>query len=410
MTTTLRADRDFRRYWAARTVSVTGSLVTMIALPVLVYHLTGSASLTALTTALEALPYVLVGLFAGAIADRHDRKRVMVTADIANAAVIASVPLAWWLDLLTVGHALAAAFVVQTLFTFFDGANFGALPVLVGTDRIGAANSAIFGVGGVLDLLVPAVVGALLVFWSPAAVLALDALSFLVSALLVRSISRPLSLPRERARRTSAQALLADVREGVQFLVGHKGVRTTTVIGTLQSIAGAAFMSLAVVFSDRVLHVGTSGWRFGMLYSAWGIGGIGAAALVPRLLRVASPGRVITFAIPVSGLAGVTVALAPSWAIAVTAMVIWGVAYQVVLISSLTYRQQVTPEAMLGRVNTAGRMLSWGVGWTAGSLGASALARVVDVRAAMAALTCAGVVAALVAWTSPLRQGDGAPA
>ncbi|MDF8264934.1 MFS transporter [Luteipulveratus flavus] len=400
----LRADPDFRRYWAARTVSVAGSLATLVALPVLVYRLTGSAALTAITTTLEAAPYLIFGLFAGAIADRHDRQRVMVAADLANAAVISSVPLAWWLGHLTVVHALVVAFTVQSLFTFFDGANFGALPVLVGSERIGAANSAIFGVGGVLDLVMPASVGLLLAVWSPATILALDAASFVASALLVRSIGRPLSVPREHAGPLRPAAILRDVREGVGFLWRHVGVRTTTAVGTLQSIAGAAFMSLAVAFSDRVLGVGTSGWRFGLLYSVWGIGGIVAAALVPRLLGVTSPGRLVAAALPFSGVAGVAVALSPSWAAAVTAMVVWGVAYQVVLIASLTYRQQVTPEAMLGRVNMAGRMLSWGIGWTAGSLGAGALARLVDVRAAMVALTCAGLVAAALAWLSPLRR------
>ncbi|AKU17484.1 MFS transporter [Luteipulveratus mongoliensis] len=403
-TETLRADRDFRLYWTARTVSAAGSLTTMIAMPVLIYRLTGSASLTALTTALEALPYLVFGLLAGALTDRWNRQRVMVAADVANAAVIFSVPLLWWLGHLTVAHVLVAAFVVQSLFTFFDGANFGALPVLVGSERIGAANSAIFGVGGVLDLLMPAAVGLLLVVWSPATILAIDAVSFAVSAVLVRSIRRPLSLPRDRTGPTRARHVLADVREGVGFLLRHKGVRTTTAVGTLQSIAGAAFMSLAVVFSDRALHIGTSGWRFGLLYSAWGVGGIGAAAITPRLLQVASPAKAVTWAIPLSGLAGVLVALSPSWTVALICMVVWGVAYQVVLIASLTYRQRVTPETMLGRVNTAARMLSWGVGWTVGSLGASALARAVDVRAAMATLTCAGLLAAVLAWVSPLRS------
>jgi hypothetical protein len=85
-------------------------------------------------------------------------------------------------------------------------------------------------------------------------------------------------------------------------------------------------------------------------------------------------------------------------------MVLWGIAYQLVIINSLTYRQQVTPEHLLSRVNTAGRMLSWGVGWTLGSLAAGALATQVGVRTSMISVVAVGAVAAGFAWLSPLRQ------
>lgn len=399
----LRRDPDFLRYWLARTVSTAGSLTTMVAMPVLVYRLSGSASLTALTSALEALPYVIVGLVAGALADRWNRKRVMVAADLANVAVIGSVPVAWWFGGLTVVHVLLAGFVSQILFTFFDGANFGALPVLVGRDRVGEANAAVFGVGGVLDLLVPGAVGLALAVVHPADLLVVDALSFLAAAMLVRSIRRALSSPREHRSPMRLRVIADDVREGLSFLVHHPGVRVMTIVGTLQSVAGASFMALAVPYCDRILDIGTSGWRFGLIYSVWGIGGIAASAMTPPLLRRTVASRLTLLAIPVSGAAGLAVALSSDWVLAAIAMTAWGVAYQLVLIASITYRQQVTPEHLLGRVNTAGRMLSWGIGWTVGSLGASALAGAVDVRGAMVTLTLAGVLAAVYAWTSPLR-------
>jgi len=196
LTGRLRDDADFRRYWAARIASLSGSIVTAVAMPVLIYRLTASPGLTALTTTLEALPYLVVGLLAGALADRLDRKRVMVVADLLNVLVVGSVPLAWWLGVLTVPHVLVAAFCAQLLFTFFDGANFGALPVLVGRARVGEANAAIWGFGGVLDLLMPAAAGALLAVLHPADLLAVDALSYAVSAMLVRSIGRALSVTR----------------------------------------------------------------------------------------------------------------------------------------------------------------------------------------------------------------------
>lgn len=400
----LRDDADFRRYWGARMASSFGSLVTAVVMPVLVYRLSGSPALTALTATLEALPYILLGLFAGAIGDRLDRKRVMVVADLANVAVIGSVPVAWWLGGLTVPHVLVAGFCAQALFTFFDGANFGALPVLVGRERIGEANSAIWGFGGLLDLMVPAGVGMALAAVHPADLLVIDALSFLASALLVRGIGRSLSAARERADGTAAPAVLADIREGVGFLWRHDGVRANTFIAGLQAVAGAGFTALAVPWCDRVLGIGTSGWRFGLIFSVWGVGGIIAASVTPRLLRRFTSARLTLASIPVSAACGILVALSTHWVLAVAAMVGWGLAYQLVVINSLNYRQQVTPEHLLSRVNTAGRMLSWGVGWTFGSLAAGVLAQLLDVRLAMLGAVSLGVLAAAYAWLSPLRH------
>ena len=397
-------DRDFRLYWLARIISLSGSLITVVVMPVLVYRLTGSAALTALTATLEALPYLLIGLFAGALSDRWNRKRVMVAADLANVVVIGSVPVAHFLDVLTVPHVLVVGFVAQCLFTFFDGANFGALPVLVGRERVGDANAAIWGVGGVLDLAVPAGVGVALAVVHPSTLLVVDALTFLVSALLVRSIRRALSSVREDLEPLRPAVVLRDVKEGVRFLWRHDGVRSNTAIGTLQSIAGAGFVALFVPWADQVLHIGTSGWRFGLLFAVWGLGGILASALVPPLLRRYPVARVTLSAMPVSAVAGIGTALVTDWVLACVGMVIWGIAYQLVLITSMTYRMQVTPERLLGRVNTAGRMLSWGLGWTIGSVAGGTLAAATSVQPAMVTLVCVGVLAAVFAWASPLRQ------
>jgi MFS family permease len=402
----LRHNADFRRYWLAREVSIAGTLVTAVALPVLVYRLSGSPSLTALIAVVEGLPYLLLGLFSGALSDRLDRRRVMVLADVCACLAIASVPLAHWFGTLTAVHALAAGFLAQAAFVFFDGAAFGALPAIVGRDRIGQANAAVWGVGSFLDLGVPMLAGVLLAFVDPSVLLGVDALSFLLSALCVAGIRSRLSGSRDGRPPLRPRVLAAEVGEGLRFLWGHVGVRSQTIIGFLLSFSGAGFMALSVPYADRLLGVGTSGWRFGLVFAAWGVGGMLVAALTPRLLRVFSPNRLALLWLPVAGVSGVVVAMTSTWAVAVTVMVLWGVSYQGVVLNSMTYRQQVTPEPLLGRVSTAGRMLSFGVGWTGGALVASALAQVVGLRPALVAVVSVGLVAALFGWLSPLRTID----
>ncbi|MEV0803468.1 MFS transporter [Kribbella sp. NPDC050281] len=408
MTTTmpdrLRDDPDFRRYWLARALSVTGSMVTAIALPVLVYRLSGSTVLTALVSALEAAPYLLTGLFAGALADRWNRRRVMVNSDLVNAVLVGSVPVAHLLDMLTVAHVLVVAFLVQSVYTFFDGANFGALPVLVGRARVAQANSVVWTASSLIELFVPPLAGLSLAVLNPASLLTLDALSFVGSALAVRGIMRAMSEQRDGRQPLRTRVVLADIAEGLRYLVGHAGVRTMTIVGSLQSFAGGGFMALMVVWCDRVLHVGTSGLRFGVVWGTWGIGGLIAAVGLPRLLKRMSPAAITLYALPVSALLGIITPMAPGWESAAIALLVWGSAYVLVIVNTISYRQQVTPEHLLGRVNTAARMLSWGVGWTFGSVVGGVLGNHYGVRTGMVVMGSFIVVAVAVAWTSPLRR------
>jgi hypothetical protein len=400
----LRDDPDFRRYWSARALSITGSMVTAIALPVLVYRLSGSTVLTAVVTALESAPYLLTGLFAGALADRWNRRRVMVTADLVNAVLVGSIPVAHWLGVLTVVQVLMVAFTVQGVYTFFDGANFGALPVLVGRARVAQANSAVWTASSLIELFVPPLTGLLLAALDPASLLTLDALSFAASAFAVRGIVRAMSEPREGLPPLRPRVILSDIADGLRYLVHHAGVRTMTIVGSVQSFAGGGFMALIVVWCDQVLHVGTSGLRFGIVWGTWGIGGLIAALALPRLLKRFPPAAITLYALPLSALMGVLAPLAPGWIAAALVLLVWGSAYVLVIVNAISYRQQVTPENLLGRVNTAGRMLSWGVGWTFGSVVGGVLGNAFGIRTGMVLMGLFGCLGVVVAWTSPLRK------
>ena len=397
-------DPDFRRYWWARTCSSAGSVVTLVALPVLAYRMSGSPLITAATSALEAVPYLLFGLLAGALADRWDRQRVMVVADTINAAVVLSVPVAYALGVLTIPHVLVVALLGPAVAVFFDGANFGALPLLVGRGRIGHANALLAGMQNTVETVLPALVGVCLAVIAPAPMLFVDAASFVASAVLVAGIGRALH-DRTRTREPlSLRGLVRDIAAGLRYLVRHGEVRTMTLVGTLQCIAGGGFMALMVVWCDRVLHVGTSGVRFAVVYSTWGIGGVAAALTLPRVLRRVSPATVTLRALPLSAILGIVTSMATNWLVAAVAMLVWGLAYTAVTVNSVSYRQQVTPEHMLSRVNTAGRMLSWGVGWTGGAVVGGALGTLIGVRPAIVVMAAVSFIAVALAWTSPLRR------
>jgi MFS family permease len=406
----LRDDADWRRFLTSRLISLTGTSVTYVAFPVLVYSLSGSPFLTALVAALEAIPYLMFGLPAGALADRFNRKRVMVAVDGVNAAVLASIPIASWFGALTVPHLLVAAFVVPALFVFFDAADFGALPTLVGRDRIALANSALWSTSTVVETVVPLAAAALFAVVSPASLIAVDALSYVASAALIRTIVRPLSEQRQLDSPLSASALVADVREGLAFLWSHLTVRSMTMVGAAQSIAGGAFMGQMVVWADRDLDVREGDWRLGVLFSSWGVGVLVTSLLMPRLVRRFGAARLTLLALPFSALLCVLTTLARDWVTGTVAMIAWGAAYMAVVINAITYRQQVTPEPLMSRVNTTGRMLSFGLGTPIGALLGGLVAQHYGPRAGMLAGGAVLAVAVVFAWLSPLRREGANPA
>ena len=121
-------------------------------------------------------------------------------------------------------------------------------------------------------------------------------------------------------------------------------------------------------------------------------------------MRRYSAARIALAALPFSCLAGFAVPAVTSWWLASVALMSWSLFYSMITINSISYRQQVTPEHLLGRVNTAGRMLAWGVGWTGGSVLAGVLVGLIGLVPTLFAFASTGVASVVVAWTSPLRR------
>ncbi|GIJ60121.1 MFS transporter [Virgisporangium aurantiacum] len=398
----LRRDPAFRRYWLARLTSLCGSSVTVVAMPVLVYQLTGSALWTALVTVAEAAPYLCVGLVVGAIADRSDRRRTMIVADLVNAALLASIPLAYALDVLTAPHVLLVALAAQTMFVFFDASSVGALPAIVGRDRIAGAQAALFAASNLADLALPMLAGVALVVLPAAGLIAVDAVSFVVSALLIRAIARPFST----GGRTGDRRLWTDVRAGLRFVWGHTGVRVLTFAGLVQCLAGGAMVGQLVPWADRTLGVDPDDGRIGILFVAWGAGGVVGSVLFPRVNARLGPARTTLVFLPLSAAGGVAVALSTHWLVAAAVIGAWITAYMIVAIAQITMRQQVSPDHLQGRVHTVARVFSWGIGWPVGALVGGALAEAVDPRAAAVFAAAVLVFGAVVVWLSPLKHAD----
>jgi MFS family permease len=404
-TSSIWSDKAFVLFWSARIVSITGSTITAVVLPILVFQLTGSALQTALLATLEVLPYFAFGLFAGALADRVDRKRLMIGANLIQAALIGSIPLAAAWGLLSLAQIYAVALLSMTAFVWFDAANFGALPALVGRDHVVAANSAIWSASTVIGVVAPALGGTLAAVLGAANVVALDCVTFLISATLLALITRsfnPSNTPIHSAGSVVEQ-VLGDIREGLVFLWRHRLIRTLTLVGFGNSFSAGAVIGLLVVYGVRALGLGETDGRLGLLYTATAVGALVASLVLPSLTRYFAVGRITLAGLFAHGAAVVAVALAPSFWSGVVLIGVWAIGNTLVIINGIALRQQVTPDHLQARVNTTARMVAWG-GQPFGAAAAGALAEALDVRSALMIVAIGVGVSAIYGWFSPLRE------
>lgn len=388
--------RDYAWFWAARVLAVAGATVTAVALPVLAYQRSGSALVTSSVAALQVLPYLVLGLVAGAAADRVSRRRVMVVAELASSVALASLVVAG--DDASVVHVLVVATVVPTAFVWFDAAAFGALPAIVGRDRLVEANSALWtattlvGVGG------PALAGLVVAGWGAATALVVDVAACAAAAAALAMIRTDVGPP---CRDGPPTRFRADMVEGLAFVLRHPVVRPLTLVGTLNSVAGGAVTGLVVVVSARRLGGSAEGDVPGLLLTAIAVGGFGAALALPRLLHRVRLGVVTVGALAAGVPALVLLAVADDVGVAAAALAVWGLASTLVILNGISTRQQLTPDALQARVNTSARMLAWG-GTPLGALGAGALADAVHVQAALAVTAAVCVAGLVAAWACGL--------
>ena len=389
--------RDFSYWYLARSISVAGTAASAVALPLLVYRTSASPMLTAAVVGLEALPYLLFGLFAGAAADRLRRKRMMIIADVCCALLLATVPVAALFDVLAPWYLLVVAFGVGCGFCWFDAAAWGAFVRIVGKPGVTRANSLIWSTEIVLEIAAPATAGLLAAITDPTLVLAFDAATYLVSAALLAQIRTGLDPGPTVARRVRAE-----IAEGLRHLWRTRVLRTLTAAGFGLNVAAGGVLGLLVVHADEVLDLSPEDQRLGLLYAAVAVGSLVAAVILPRASRWAGQGTLsitglVIFVAALIGLAGTSVfALAAAW------WAIWAVARLTVNANGITVRQLLTPDALQGRVNTTGRMLAWG-GTPFGALTGGLAADTYGVRVAYLVLAVPVVLSLALVIASPVR-------
>ena len=358
---------DFRQLWAAETVSQVGTQVTMVAMPLLAVTLLAATPLQmGVLTSLETLAFLLVGLPAGAWVDRWRRKRVLVTADLVRAAAIGSLPVAYAWGVLTLGQLYVVALVAGTATVFFDVGYQSYLPALVDRAQIVDGNAKLEASRAVAQVAGPGLTGALVRVLGAPALIAADAVSFLVSALFISRIRTPDTVPDPTARRP----LRTEIAEGLSFVVRHPLLRRMVACTGLANLGGSITAALLVLYAIRELGLSES--VVGLVFSAGAVGGIVGAVSAAWIARVLGAGRTIplaalTFAVaaaavPLASLGAPVPVLLGGWFLESFAVIVYNV-------TQVSFRQRLCPPGLLGRMNASVRFIVYGTMPVGGLLG-----------------------------------------
>jgi MFS family permease len=370
---------DFLKLWGAQTVSTVGTQVTFIALPLTaILVLDASAFEVAALTAMDSLPFLLFALPAGVWIDRLRRRPLMVIADFGRAAALFSIPVAYALDALSLGQLFVVGFSVGTLGVMFDLSYLSYLPSLVGREQVAAGNARLEATRAAAQAAGPGIGGALVgLFGAPVAIIT-DAISYLVSGGLLAAIRQ--REPEPEAERRHA---LTELREGIRYVFRQPFLRALTL-----AIGGSnlfTFMVIALFMVYGVRELGLSAQLLGLIFTVANVAGLVGAVVNNRIVRRVGLGPTIVGSALLSSLAWLTIPLAPASnpipIVIVGALTgpFFGTMFN---LNQLSLRQAITPERLMGRMNSVVRFMYWGT-MPVGSFAGGALATVIGIRSTL---------------------------
>jgi hypothetical protein len=278
-------DADFMRLWTAESVSRLGSQVSLLALPlaaITVLH--ASTFEVGLLSTAEFAPFVLVGLPAGVWVDRLRRRPVLIAGDLGRALALGSIPLAYALDVLSIGQLYAVGFVTGVLTVFFDVAYQSYLPSLVQREQLVEGNAKLEISSSGASIAGPGLGGGLIQLVGPALAVLADAASFLASALFVFLIRRPEPVPERRDRPAGRRgAMRHEIVEGLRYVLGHRLLRWIAATTASANLFSSMITAIAVLYFVRQLHL--SPGLIGLVLTTGNLGWSAARGAAGRLAR-----------------------------------------------------------------------------------------------------------------------------
>jgi len=353
---------EFLKLWTGQTISLLGSQVTFLALPLTAaLVLQASPFQMGVLQAAQVAPFPLLGLVVGAFVDRRRRRPVLVMADLGRAVLLGFIPLLSLVGLLRMEALYVVAALVGVMTVFFEVAYQAYLPSLVRREDLVEGNSKLQGSLSVAQTVGPGLAGALIQVLTAPLAIVIDAFSFLASMLFLGLIRNSEPPPNTKSQRDN---LWLEMAEGVRFLIGNPLLRPIAASTATGNLFYNLLFAVYVLYAMRELGIDPV-W-LGAIFAMLGVGGFMGALVAQRAAQRFGLGPTIIGAAFLGGMATLVVPLAagpPSVAIPLLmlAWLVGGLTTVVYNVNQVSLRQAITPDRLQGRVSATFRVIVWGV-------------------------------------------------
>jgi MFS family permease len=390
--------RDFLRFWLGQSVSLVGTQVTALALPLTAVLVLGAGpGEMGLLGAASFLPFVLVTLPAGAWLDRHRRRPALIAADLGRAILIGVVPVAFTLGMLRFELLLAVAFGVGVLTVVFDIGYLAHVPSLVEPDRLAAANARIVASSSAAQVAGPGVGGALVSLLTAPVALVADAISYLVSAVAIATITRQEPEPSPPSR----QDLRREVLDGLRLTFGNRILRAFAAEAASYNALEQVILAVLILFAVRDL--GLTPTVLGLTMSFGAVGSLAGSVVAGRVADRVGIGLTIVASELLACAAPLLLPFASGPLIIGASMFLGGFGVAISNVHVVTVRQSVTPDDLLARMNASYRTLAFGA-IPVGALIGGTLGELIGLRSTLLVGALAMLAAPLWVIRSPVMR------
>ena len=414
---------NFLKLWTSETISSFGGQFSQVAMPfVAIPILHATSSELGILQAASTAPFLIFGLLVGVWADRHRRRPIMVVANIGRFILLGSIPVAFLAGRLSLPLLYLVSFLIGVLTVFFDVAYQAYLPSLVQRDQLVEANSKLEASRATATVAGPGIAGFVVGIVTAPFAIALDALSFLGSALSLSKIHQQ----EEMTARTHNPSMLSEIREGLAVVFSDRRLRSiagSTATSNFFSSAIAPVATLYLVDPELAasnLGLGLDSLVFGLIFAVGSVGGLIGALLAGRLAARVGVGYAIIGSMLISGIGLFSFYLATP-ALAIPLLVVGGTALTLSVlvlmvgqfatflsavvynINQVSLRQAIVPLRLQGRMNATMRFLVWGT-LPFGALVGGILGVIIGIRPTILIMAVGGSLAFLWVLLSPVRS------
>ena len=379
---------EFCRYYAGQALSYLGDGLRTLVIPLLVFHLTGSAVSLGLTFAFELLPFAVFSLLGGSLADRLDRRTLMLGADAVRFLIMSLFIVALWRGVLSLPLIYAGVVLLSICAAIFLGAQASSIPYLLGKDRAKAAVAALVAVEQGVNLIAPPLGGAILGLVGALPALAINAATYLTSQLSIASVAS--FGPEQPGGFPPLAEIARDVRAGFRFVLGDRVMRTLTLSSA--AINAVAIFGFVAMIPFLKHEFGASDQTVGLAFGCFSLGSVAGSLIAGRTHWPF--GRALVIAYVLDGFCWLPIIWTHSFVVAVGAVTLCAACGAYEITSIVGWRMRIIPDDMIGRVFGVIRLLVL-VGMVPGSILGGVISDRWGTRAVMAISGAAFLLLAL---------------